>query len=244
MADLLGCSKPTIQAVEYGKLHLSSKLAERYTAETGVSLDWLLGGGKPKQPTVELIGGQFSRKSFEEHRAMRSQAVDLTRSHPLLGTSLSLAFQVQRLCAILSEANNSGRYSLCNFKIESFLQDLEKEFKSDRRIDDQLYFLMYTGGGVPDPVDLTPIVEKYFASLRRHAVMNSKAGRRMPPPISDMPEKPISNDYRVLVVRDKKDPEYMVADGDFFSRQDVMENGLNPLEDLAQRLKGKFGKNG
>src|SRR5262245_21669193 len=39
---LLGCSRPTIQAIELGKLRLSQKLAQRVAEQTGVDLHWLL----------------------------------------------------------------------------------------------------------------------------------------------------------------------------------------------------------
>ena len=42
LADLVDCSRLTIQAIESGKLRLSERLAQRVWLQTGVSISWLL----------------------------------------------------------------------------------------------------------------------------------------------------------------------------------------------------------
>src|SRR5687767_7837531 len=49
MASLAGVSKPTIQAIELGKLKLSGRVAAQISNETGAAVAWLM-RGEPTQP--------------------------------------------------------------------------------------------------------------------------------------------------------------------------------------------------
>src|SRR5258708_26903349 len=42
LSDLVDCSRPTVQAIELGKLSLSRGLAERISFHTGINPVWLL----------------------------------------------------------------------------------------------------------------------------------------------------------------------------------------------------------
>jgi len=53
MASLLNCSRPTIQAIELGKLKMSERLAQEAAQATGVSLMWLLN-------RIHVVGIDFS----------------------------------------------------------------------------------------------------------------------------------------------------------------------------------------
>jgi hypothetical protein len=68
-AALLTSFRPTIQALEYGKLRLSQKMAERIMLHTGVSLQWLL-DPRPTPPTCEREAGRpYTREIFQWTRA-------------------------------------------------------------------------------------------------------------------------------------------------------------------------------
>src|SRR5213082_2643402 len=68
MAAILGCSVPTIQAVELGKLKLSTDLAQRVHFQTGVSPEWLLATDVSKPP-VSSHGKPYTKALFEEMQA-------------------------------------------------------------------------------------------------------------------------------------------------------------------------------
>jgi len=70
MADLVGRSRVTVQAVELGKLPLSEGLAARIAEETGVHVGWLL-DGDPAEPALKADGGSYTRADYEQHRAIR-----------------------------------------------------------------------------------------------------------------------------------------------------------------------------
>src|SRR5436190_17076233 len=68
MGELVRCSKPTIQAVELGKLQLSQDLATRIQIATGADVGWLL-RNDVTAPPIQINGEAFTRESFENHRA-------------------------------------------------------------------------------------------------------------------------------------------------------------------------------
>ena len=71
LADLVGRSKATIQAVELGKLRLSHELAGLLEFKTGADSRWLL-KGDPKLPATGLDGLPLTREVFLNHRLDRA----------------------------------------------------------------------------------------------------------------------------------------------------------------------------
>ena len=200
MAELLGCSMPTIQSLEIGRLKLPPKMAARITLETGVSLKWLLDGKVSIKPTAEFLGGPFTRQTYEETQAAKAKTPDFSISHPWLGVALPLTFRIQRICAILSRANETNKFKLCSYKIDAFLDDLEKEFGADKEIEDQKYYFTPNGkvANIPEIIDVMPIIEAFHERLRKRATLRP-AKRKTSRSPSAMPEKPISDDYRVTL---------------------------------------------
>ena len=67
LADLCGCSRPTIQAVELLKLRLSKNLAIKIADATGVNVAWLL----DSNPNVPANAGPYpARERFIKGRAL------------------------------------------------------------------------------------------------------------------------------------------------------------------------------
>jgi transcriptional regulator with XRE-family HTH domain len=64
LADLAERSRPTIQAIELGKLQLSEKLAQRIAYQTGVAPGWLL-DDDVAQPPTRGDGTPFTQETFE-----------------------------------------------------------------------------------------------------------------------------------------------------------------------------------
>ena len=222
MAALIGYSMPTIQSLDCGRLKPSFKVAERISLETGVSLKWLLDGQVSKEPTAENFKGTFSRRTFEETQAAKSQLPDFSISHPWLAVALPLTFRIQRLCAILGKANEQNQIQLCSYKIDSFLDGLEKEFGADKTIDDLPYYLAPTGQleGIAQIIDVMPIIEAFHDRLR---MQTAKRAKRKAPTSQGMPEKPTSDEVRVTLAPIKSDFP-MLLNHSVFRRRDITDN--------------------
>jgi transcriptional regulator with XRE-family HTH domain len=200
MAELLGCSMPTIQSLEIGRLKPSVNMATRISLETGVSLKWVLDGKVSIKPTAEFLGGPFTRQTYEETQAAKANVPDLSTASPWLGVALPLTFRIQRLCAILASANETNKFKLCSYKIDAFLDELEKEFGADKVIEDQEYYFAPNGkmARIPEIIDVMPIIEAFHERIRKRAALQPTK-RKAPRSPSDMPEKPVSDDYRVTL---------------------------------------------
>lgn len=68
MAEIAECSRPTIQAVELGKLKLSGDLAQRIHFKTGVMLEWLLENQVTVPPLADDLE-PYTKSVFDERQA-------------------------------------------------------------------------------------------------------------------------------------------------------------------------------
>jgi len=128
-AELVGCSLPTIRAIEQRKLALSEKLAQKLSDETGVRISWLLDGDATRPPSDanEVL---VTKESFEQHQ------VNLVRRRiplpPEERTGQILAKNCRLLMSILVSAERHGNQDLCGYKIGEALEELKKQFGSDQ----------------------------------------------------------------------------------------------------------------
>jgi transcriptional regulator with XRE-family HTH domain len=128
MADLLGCSLATIQAVEYCKLPLSGGLASEVARQTGVALAWLL-SGDASAPPVDDFGEPYSRARYEDRQAgLRSK---LDRQGDALKVRFQVAEGIRIFAGAASAAIRSDKYALFNWKMVQALTALQKEFGND-----------------------------------------------------------------------------------------------------------------
>ncbi len=134
MADLVGCSKATIQAVELNKLKLSESLAELISAATGVSLDWLLKGDTKTPP---LFGGPKCDKKrlgvvltpelfhfYRDHVA--TQGIDEPENVQHIKTFLVFTFT--DIAALAFNARLKSKTALFQYRINGYVAALKKEF--------------------------------------------------------------------------------------------------------------------
>ena len=125
MAEILERSKPTVQAIELGKLRLTEELAQRASAKTGISLEWLLDNDVNKPP-VSTDGGDYTREVFENY-----QAASAMKKGPVIG-SLAAAhahrINVRRLSSLIFCAYKNRDVELCAYKLAKVFDDLEKRF--------------------------------------------------------------------------------------------------------------------
>ena len=125
MASVLECSKPTIQAIELGKLKMSDRLAELASLKTGISLDWLLDNDVNK-PVVDVAGDPYAKVTFEKYQAQSGFQNDT------LGGAISNVYcymtNIGRLEALILRAFTDDKMPLCSYKLALAFDKLEDEF--------------------------------------------------------------------------------------------------------------------
>jgi transcriptional regulator with XRE-family HTH domain len=114
LADMVGRSVHTVRAIEQGKLAIGKEFAEELSKETGVSPDHLLFGLS--------YGEEFTAASFEAHRASLQSRQSFERH---------LEFVTTELRRILKVARQRPDYDLAAYRVERFLEQLEKDFSPD-----------------------------------------------------------------------------------------------------------------
>ena len=124
MADLVECSRPTIQAVELGKLPLSEKLAKRIEHETGIGLEWLL-NNDTRKPLVDGFNLVYSRITFDQQQASKNRSAWNPNDFYFMQGVMGLA--LAEICNMVLESYKSGGLDLCGFKLKQALGDLRKE---------------------------------------------------------------------------------------------------------------------
>jgi hypothetical protein len=123
MADLAECSRPTIQAIELGKLPLSEKLAKRIEHETGIGLEWLLANA-PAKPLVDGLGLPYTRRTFDQQQAYRKRSSANPNDFYYMQGVMALA--LAEISNMVLESYKTGRLDLCGFKLKEALADLRK----------------------------------------------------------------------------------------------------------------------
>jgi len=142
MADILGCSTPTIQAVELGKLKLSEKLAGLISHKTGINVAWLLTNDVTRPP-IDGEGAAYARAMFEE-----SQAYDSYGS----GLSVALSYRaiIGRLEALILRAYTDDKMPLCAYNLTQAFDELEKKFAVTHEDHEAVNSMSSSSGGLPD----------------------------------------------------------------------------------------------
>ncbi len=125
MASLLKCSRPTIQAIELGKLKLSERLATEIAIQTGASLEWLL-SGNPSGPPRSQWGGEYTLEEFERVQADLIQP----RTHY---TDLEYISEFYLDCSsrigeALLASIRADHYPIFRYRLRQLLDRLEQEF--------------------------------------------------------------------------------------------------------------------
>ena len=132
LAGLIGCSLPTVQAIEYGKLKLSPSLAERISRASGIGIAWLLDNDLSKPP-VDEIGMPYTRARFDEcqahlQRPLGGNAMDS------FGVRFSILTGIATLAGCASAALKSKQFWLFAYKLAKAHEALVAEFGEDRSI--------------------------------------------------------------------------------------------------------------
>ena len=129
MAELLGCSCPTIHSLESGRLKLSENMVERLLHETGIAPEWLL-GGNPLAVPRSLRGERYTKSSFDRAQAAKA-VLDRPPETWLLNEALDLC---ARLVSTLSKASAQKKYQLAFYKASKAIQALASDFGQDKAL--------------------------------------------------------------------------------------------------------------
>jgi transcriptional regulator with XRE-family HTH domain len=123
-AELVECSRPTIQSIELGRLPLSDKLADRISRETGIGIAWLKKNDVRKGP-LDYEDKPYTKDLFERIQANRG----MRDEHTLDAIArLALMIQTTRIAGLFLSAYKRGEFSLCSYKLAKALDDLETRF--------------------------------------------------------------------------------------------------------------------
>jgi transcriptional regulator with XRE-family HTH domain len=178
MAELLGCSPATIQAVEYGKLKLSESLASRIRHETGVDLEWLLSNDVSKPiPTAEPFGEPYSKARYEKHRARGERKLGEAPTDRLFAYMV-LQTAIAQFAAVAASALDTQKdLGLFSFKAHHFIKELRQEFGENTRIAekgkpelDRALKSELKRALKDNPLEVTGIYCKFFAKETRAAI--------------------------------------------------------------------------
>lgn len=123
MAELCGCSVPTVQAVELGKLKLSGKLAGTIVVQTGVSEKWLW-DDDVSSPILSSDWKPYTKEYFERFKA--NEKSDGGRKDDYMLAAYTLAFQTARIAGSLLEAHKTGGLRLFCYHLDREVSLLTK----------------------------------------------------------------------------------------------------------------------
>jgi transcriptional regulator with XRE-family HTH domain len=127
LANMAGCARVTIQAVELGKLALSSRLAERIALQTGVAADWLLANNYKAPPKSQRDPEEpFTKRDYEIRRAeIADPRIDPADLAMIQGVWSNATWQ---LASCLLTAYREVQCVLFYYKLRNFLEELALEF--------------------------------------------------------------------------------------------------------------------
>lgn len=139
MAELLGVSRKTVQAVELGNLKLSDSLANRIVKETWISPDWLMGGDLTK-PMVSCHDAPFDRGTFELAQAWKTataeEAEKEAKERQVLNSIAQLLFLMRDRGLVVERARAlNDLWAINNRLVEAFDRDtdeLERELNEHK----------------------------------------------------------------------------------------------------------------
>jgi hypothetical protein len=174
MADLVDCSRPTIQAIELLKLPLSESLAQRISYQTGIDPRWLL-AKDPNRSPVSREGKPFTKATYEaEQAALLKPAV---RVGELEAIRLELITAVERLASTASSSFKKDAIWLWTYKLEEALAALEVKFGKDDAVN-QVGAQCYPEMKKLRP-RIQPIMDKFSESLLHDAQQKIAQIRKM-----------------------------------------------------------------
>jgi transcriptional regulator with XRE-family HTH domain len=131
MASVLGCSLPTVRAVEQRKLNLSKRLAQKAAYRTGADTAWLL-KGDPVEPAVGPGGEVINGENFLKRQATLAIPGKKLPREEVTGRILSR--NCRHFMAVLLAAERQGKGEFLNYQLHGFLKEMEKQLGIDQEL--------------------------------------------------------------------------------------------------------------
>src|SRR5688572_11713846 len=125
MAALIGCSRPTIQAIELGKLKLSDKLGDRIREQTHISLLWLM-KNDVHEPPISTHEKPYTKAIFEEVQSRLRNPTP--RVDDLSDAANYFGAVVSQIAATLVSAYEQNKLALCQYRLMTYNQHLFDDF--------------------------------------------------------------------------------------------------------------------
>jgi DNA-binding XRE family transcriptional regulator len=135
LADILGCVRLTVHALESGKLKLSDAMAEKICLHTGVSQQWLLDPKRQLPPVCERdVHRPYTVEAFHMTRAEISDP----RIEPLDVVTIAgvVSAAYRRLCDAAWQAYREDKIVYFYYLVLEFLRELENRWKDSRKLPD------------------------------------------------------------------------------------------------------------
>ncbi len=114
LADLLGCARLSIHAIESGRLKLSRKMAERISLHSGVR-------------SFTLAVFKMTRAEISDPRI---EALDVVAIEGMVAAAY------RRLCDASWQAYRTGKIVYYHYLVREFLKDLQNHWKESRKMPD------------------------------------------------------------------------------------------------------------
>jgi transcriptional regulator with XRE-family HTH domain len=129
LAQRVGKSTSTIQAIELGKLKLSEDLAAKIEEQTGVNSLWLL-YGDPTNPIKNKSGARYRKDDYELARAKHSPLPEGTNQWPSVSAFTIAQGFAERIARVLAAADrlNPSMQNVASFRIKDCIEEMEKKF--------------------------------------------------------------------------------------------------------------------
>ena len=165
MAEIAERSRPTIQAIELGKLPLSFDAAQRIHFGTGVSQDWLMANDVTKAPVTD-DGHPYTRAHFDERRAalLTSPSGQTDACIELWDVWSLFARHVRMVCVLYAEAYKKGKVPIAAYK--SMMATVEV-IKETIKPDDATTEKLMAGAGrevAPERLDEVAVMVREFTA--------------------------------------------------------------------------------
>jgi DNA-binding XRE family transcriptional regulator len=131
LAELVGRSTRTIQAVEVGPLVLSESLAREISAKTGASLDWLM-RNDVDAPIVDTEGKPYTKETYERARAGEFNITDGASAY--LASNFSIGEVLARVCAayFLAQDHGGAHVGVLNYRLGAALDKALDGFMAEQ----------------------------------------------------------------------------------------------------------------
>lgn len=134
MAELAGCSVPTIQSIELGRLKLSEKLAAKISVETGVDLTWLMEGNPDVSPKCQN-GCPYTRHEYEQLRAIIEQEKKYGGQLGDAHTASSIIHEsVYNISILMSDAFYKKNIPLVAYRIHAAIKEILDDINPSNKI--------------------------------------------------------------------------------------------------------------